>query len=64
MRFAEFESNFTLPKTEIEGDSMKTLSDQALLDAYKKAKLLNLSSEFILLIEEELKKRQLGSITR
>ncbi|MBV6684410.1 sporulation histidine kinase inhibitor Sda [Bacillus sp. JRC01] len=40
---------------------MKTLSDQALLDAYKKAKLLNLSSEFILLIEEELKKRKLGS---
>ncbi|MGM0854581.1 MAG: sporulation histidine kinase inhibitor Sda [Bacillota bacterium] len=38
---------------------MRPLSDQALIDAYKKAKQLKLSNEFIILIEQEMKKRKL-----
>ncbi|MCA1061147.1 sporulation histidine kinase inhibitor Sda [Rossellomorea aquimaris] len=38
---------------------MQCLSDQALIDAYKKAKQLKLSNEFITLIEQEMKKRKL-----
>ncbi|MCC5801925.1 sporulation protein [Bacillus sp. DSM 27956] len=38
---------------------MKLLSDKALIDAYKKAKQLKLSNEFIILIEQEIKKRKL-----
>ncbi|WP_408007420.1 sporulation histidine kinase inhibitor Sda [Rossellomorea aquimaris] len=35
------------------------MSDQTLIDAYKKAKLLNLNQEFIKLIEQELVKRNI-----
>ncbi|WP_375162813.1 sporulation histidine kinase inhibitor Sda [Rossellomorea sp. SC111] len=35
------------------------MSDKALIDAYTKAKQLKLSIEFIMLIEQEIKKRKL-----
>ncbi|WGG48075.1 MULTISPECIES: sporulation histidine kinase inhibitor Sda [Rossellomorea] len=35
------------------------MSDKALIDAYKEAKQLKLSDEFIILIEQEMKKRKL-----
>ncbi|WP_201714328.1 sporulation histidine kinase inhibitor Sda [Rossellomorea arthrocnemi] len=38
---------------------MQLLSDKALIDAYKKAKQLKLSNDFIMLIEQEIKKRKL-----
>ncbi|WP_082197506.1 sporulation histidine kinase inhibitor Sda [Rossellomorea vietnamensis] len=38
---------------------MKLLSDKALIDAFQKAKQLKLSNEFIILIEQEMKKRKL-----
>ncbi|KAA0561248.1 sporulation histidine kinase inhibitor Sda [Rossellomorea aquimaris] len=38
---------------------MRILSDQSLIDVYKKAKQLKLSNEFIILIEQEIKKRKL-----
>lgn len=40
---------------------MKKLSDELLIESYKKAKKLNLSSEFIGLIESELQRRSLGN---
>ncbi len=38
---------------------MKELSDKLLIEAYYKAIELNLSKEFILLIESEIKRRSL-----
>ena len=38
---------------------MKKLSDGALVEAYRKAKLLGLSREFIWLLSEELERRNL-----
>nr|WP_269146707.1 sporulation histidine kinase inhibitor Sda [Rossellomorea vietnamensis] len=35
------------------------MSDKALIDAFQKAKQLKLSNEFIILIEQEMKKRKL-----
>ena len=39
---------------------MKRLSDELLIESYNKAKELNLSSEFIQLIEVEMKRRSLS----
>ncbi|KGP73123.1 sporulation histidine kinase inhibitor Sda [Pontibacillus yanchengensis] len=39
---------------------MEHLSDELLIDAYIKATELNLSDEFIRLIEEELKRRSIS----
>ncbi|WP_188206229.1 sporulation histidine kinase inhibitor Sda [Alkalibacillus aidingensis] len=39
---------------------METLSDQLLIESYKKAKALDLNDDFIALIEKELKKRGLA----
>jgi developmental checkpoint coupling sporulation initiation to replication initiation len=39
---------------------MKRLSDELLIESYNKAKELNLSSEFIQLIEMELHRRSLA----
>ncbi|MBM7649961.1 developmental checkpoint coupling sporulation initiation to replication initiation [Bacillus ectoiniformans] len=38
---------------------MNYISDELLLESYSKAKKLNLNPEFILLIENELRKRAL-----
>ncbi|CAM3943423.1 sporulation histidine kinase inhibitor Sda [Lederbergia lenta] len=38
---------------------MNRLSDELLIESYKKAKELNLSSDFINLIESELQRRSL-----
>ncbi|MBS4176261.1 sporulation histidine kinase inhibitor Sda [Lederbergia citrea] len=38
---------------------MKKLSDELLIESYHKARELNLSSEFIQLIESELQRRSL-----
>jgi len=40
---------------------MKRLSDELLLETYRKALELNLSPEFIQLIEEEIKRRFLNN---
>ncbi|TGA99553.1 sporulation histidine kinase inhibitor Sda [Sporolactobacillus shoreae] len=38
---------------------MKNLTDELLIESYKKAKKYQLSEEFIILIEEEMNRRQL-----
>jgi developmental checkpoint coupling sporulation initiation to replication initiation len=43
-----------------EGCKMRLLSDDMLLESYEKAQELNLSREFILLIEDEINRRQLN----
>ena len=46
------------PKMEVNSD-MRKLSDELLVEAYYKAKELNLSPDFISLIEKELHRRSL-----
>ncbi|MET3682485.1 developmental checkpoint coupling sporulation initiation to replication initiation [Alkalibacillus flavidus] len=38
---------------------MESLSNQLLIDSYRKAKRMNLNDDFIQLIERELKKRKI-----
>ncbi|TXL68042.1 sporulation histidine kinase inhibitor Sda [Cerasibacillus terrae] len=40
---------------------MKRLSDELLLESYKKAKELNLDTDFILLIKKEIYRRNLSN---
>lgn len=40
---------------------MRKLSDELLIESYHKAKELNLSTEFILLIEAEIHRRSLST---
>jgi developmental checkpoint coupling sporulation initiation to replication initiation len=46
-------------KPEVESD-MRKLSDELLIESYFKARELNLSSEFINLIESEIRRRSLS----
>lgn len=47
---------------EIEGKDMKKITDQLLIESYFKAIELDLDKDFILVLEEELKRRGLSLI--
>jgi developmental checkpoint coupling sporulation initiation to replication initiation len=49
---------------EIEGEDMKKITDQLLIKSYFKAIELDLDKDFILVLEEELKRRGLSLIVR
>ena len=49
---------------EIEGEDMKKITDQLLIESYFKAIELNLDKDFILVLEEELKRRGLSLIVQ
>ncbi|MFU1996214.1 MULTISPECIES: sporulation histidine kinase inhibitor Sda [Priestia] len=49
---------------EIEGEDMKKITDQLLIESYFKAIELDLDKDFILVLEEELKRRGLSLIVR
>ncbi|WP_373274924.1 sporulation histidine kinase inhibitor Sda [Priestia aryabhattai] len=46
----------------IEGEDMKKITDQLLIESYFKAIELDLDKDFILVLEEELKRRGLSLI--
>jgi developmental checkpoint coupling sporulation initiation to replication initiation len=49
---------------EIEGEDMKKITDQLLIESYFKAIELDLDKDFILVLEEELKRRGLSLIVQ
>ena len=49
---------------EIEGEDMKKITEQLLIESYFKAIELDLDKDFILVLEEELKRRGLSLIVR
>ncbi|WP_423143154.1 sporulation histidine kinase inhibitor Sda [Priestia megaterium] len=49
---------------ETEGEDMKKITDQLLIESYFKAIELDLDKDFILILEEELKRRGLSLIVR
>jgi len=49
---------------EIEGEDMKKITDQLLIESYFKEIELDLDKDFILVLEEELKRRGLSLIVR
>ncbi|WP_416045840.1 sporulation histidine kinase inhibitor Sda [Priestia megaterium] len=49
---------------ETEGEDMKKITDQLLIESYFKAIELDLDKDFILVLEEELKRRGLSLIVR
>jgi developmental checkpoint coupling sporulation initiation to replication initiation len=44
------------------GNPMEKLSDELLIESYRKAKELQLSKDFIYLIEQEIQRRSLESV--
>lgn len=55
---------FKLGFKEIEGEDMKKITDQLLIESYFKATELDLDKNFILVLEEELKRRGLSFIVQ
>lgn len=49
---------------EIEGEDMKKITEQLLIESYFKAIELDLDKDFILVLEEELKRRGLSLIVQ
>jgi len=49
---------------EIEGEDMNKITDQLLIESYFKAIELDLDKDFILVLEEELKRRGLSLIVQ